>query len=200
MPIGIGGALDVVLVRTLENIRDERAKVFFDELAKDNHNLDESLLESEDFLHCYFATAKYALNSRRREKIQMFARLLKASITDGGLKDVDDYEHFLGILDELNYREIQALVILDQYSDRPREKDQSDLEWTEKFWGEFVYRIEKELKIPNEEVTDFLNRISRTGCYGLFVGGWYGYFGGKGQLTPTYHRLKQYILERSETS
>ncbi len=82
VPFGIGGAIDVVLTKTLENIQEERASAFFDELAKDDAVVDESLLESEDFLHAYFVTAKYALNSRRREKIKMFARLLKSSLTE----------------------------------------------------------------------------------------------------------------------
>ena len=127
--IGLGGAIDVVLMQTLANIRRDRAKSFFDELDRGNVLIDESLLQSEDFLHCYFATAKYALNSRRREKIQMFARLLKSSLSSDGPQGVDEYEDFLKILDELSYRELQALKILDTFSDRERKKDQNEIQW-----------------------------------------------------------------------
>ena len=89
VPLGFGGAADVSLVLTLEKIREERTREFFDELGKGNIIVDSSLLESEDFLHCYFATVKYALNSRRREKIKMFARLLKSSVTGEGPNGVD---------------------------------------------------------------------------------------------------------------
>lgn len=64
IPLGIGGAIDVVLTRTLTTIREERSRAFFDELAKGSSQLDLATLESEDFLHCYFATTRYALNSR----------------------------------------------------------------------------------------------------------------------------------------
>ena len=195
VPFGVGGAVDVVLTKTLDNIREDRARVFFDELAKRTDPLDPKILESEDFLHSYFATARYALNSRRREKIEMFARLLQASIAEAGPRDVDEYEEFLSILDELSYRELRALAILDTFSDRPRSNDQNDLQWTNTFWEEFERRLVAELDVPPDEVVDFMNRISRTGCYEMFTGGYMDYTGGKGKLTPTYRRLKRFIAD-----
>ncbi len=193
VPFGIGGALDVVLTKTLDNIREERAVAFFDELAKGDVVVDERLLESEDFLHAYFATTRYALNSRKREKITMFARLLKSSLTENDIANIDEYEDFLKILDELSYRELLALKIFDEYSSTPRTEEQkNDLQWTNQFWDEFEQRLAKELNIPTNQVIDFMNRIARTGCYEIFT----GYFGGtdgKGKLTPTYHHLKKFV-------
>jgi len=193
VPFGIGSAIDVVLVKTLENIQEERAASFFEELAKDNVVVDENLLESEDFLHAYFATTRYALNSRRREKIKMFARLLKSSLTKEDISNIDEYEDFLKILDELSYREILALKTLDEYSSTPRTDEQNDLMWANQFWDEFENRLAKELNIPVGQVADFMNRIARTGCYEMFTGGYWDYTGGKGKLTPTYHRLRNFV-------
>lgn len=200
IPYGIGGAIDVLLTRTLTTIREERSRTFFDELAKDEPQLEPALLESEDFLHCFFATTRYALNSRRREKIVMFARLLKSSVSEEGPQDVDEYEAFLEILDELNHRELRALAILDSYSDKPRDPDQNDLRWTNTFWDNFVARLSNELKVPEDEVTNFMNRISRTGCYEMFTGTYLDYTGGKGKLTPTYRRLKKFVGQHAEAA
>ena len=126
VPFGIGSALDVVLIGTIEKIRMERAQVYFDELASGDLVVNSALLESEDFLHCYVLTTRLALNFRRREKITMFARLLKNSIRDTGDVDVDEYEDCANILDELSYREIQALSLLDEYSGVPKEDEQSE--------------------------------------------------------------------------
>lgn len=197
IPFGIGGAIDVVLTRTLVSIQEERSKTFFDELAKGATQLDPVVLESEDFLHCFFATTRYALNTRRREKIKMFARLLRASLVPEGLQDTDEYEIFLEILDELNYRELRALAILDTYSGKPRTAEQNDLQWINTFWDDFVRKLSNELKVPSAEVTDLMNRIARTGCYELFTGTYLDYTGGKGQLTPTYHRLKAFIEQEA---
>ncbi len=195
IPFGVGGAIDVVLTRTLVAIREERTRVFFDELAKGETQFPPTTLESENFLHCFFATTRYALNSRRREKIKMFARLLKSSVNDDGPQDTDEYEEYLEILDELSYRELYALAILDSYSSNPRTANQNDLQWANVFWADFLARLSSELKISRDEVTDFLNRISRSGCYELFSGTYYDYSGGKGKLTPTYRRLKEFIGE-----
>jgi hypothetical protein len=193
IPYGVGSAIDVVVTKTLDNIREERSHAFFDELAKTSKPLDPAMLESKDFLHCYFSTAKYALNSRRREKIEMFARLLKASIGNTGPRGVDEYEEFLEILDDLTYRELQALAILDSFSNCPRTPDQNDLQWTTTFWDEFKDRVVRELVVPKDEVSDFMNRISRTACYEMFTGSYMSYTGGKGKLTPRYKRLKLFI-------
>lgn len=193
IPFGIGGAADIVLAKTLENIREERSRAFFDELARTSTPIDPAALQSEDFLHCYFSTARYALNSRRREKIKMFARLLKASLDETGPSDVDEYEEFLEILDELTYRELRALALMDSFSTRPRTAGENDLQWTQSFWDEFENGLVEELGMPKDEVADFMNRISRTGCYEMFTGGYLSYTGGRGKLTPTYSRLKRFI-------
>jgi hypothetical protein len=196
VPIGIGGAIDVVLMQTMENIKEKRARAFFDELSNGNILIDESLLQSEDFLHSYFATTKAALNSRRREKIQMFARLLKSSITGEGPKDIEEYEDFLGILDELSIRELRALAILDEFSSIPSATEKNDSTWTATFWDKFVNRLGVELKIPPEEVNDFMNRISRTGCYEMDINSYFANSSGR-KITPIYKRLKVFIMEKA---
>jgi hypothetical protein len=196
VPFGVGGALDVVLTKTLEKIREDRTATFFDELANGNVIVNEELLKSEDFLHAFFSTTKYALNSRRQEKIKMFARLLKNSATNEDLSKIDEYEDFLEILDELSYRELLGLKILDEYSSTPRTAEQNDLMWANQFWDEFEQRLSSELSISNNQIADFMNRVARTGCYEMFTGTFFDYTGGKGKLTPTYHQLQKYIEAR----
>ena len=198
VPFGIGSALDVVLVQTIEKIRMERAKEYLDELASGDLVVNPSLLESEDFLHCYALTTRLALNSRRREKIRMFARLLKNSLGVDGDINVDEYEDSVKILDELSYREVQALNLLDEYSAVPRDDQQNDLQWINLFWEEFENRLCMQLGIPQEQVGDFMNRIARTGCYETLTGTYWDYTGGKGKLTPTYRHFKAFIVEAKQ--
>ena len=193
LPCGIGSAIDVALMKTLEKIQKERTMAFFDELAKGDVIVDEELLKSEDFLHAYFATTKYALNTRRREKIEMFARLLKNSITEKDISSIDEYEDLLKVLDELSYRELLALRILDEYSSITRLKGQNDLQWTNQFWDKFEEDITNELKIPKDQIASFMDKIARTGCYEMFTGAYWDYTGGKGKLTSMYWRLKKFI-------
>lgn len=115
VPFGIGAGVDTALVTHLQNIRYKRYKIFFDEFLDEKLNIQDSLLNSEDFLHCYFKTLNAALNTRRDEKIKMFAKMLKSATLSNTYKDIDEYEELLNILDELSYRELFILFKMDKY-------------------------------------------------------------------------------------
>ena len=191
VPFGIGSAIDTLLQIRLNNIQSDRTKHFFDELEKGNILLDEKLLKSEDFLHKFFITTNVALKTRRREKIIMFAKLLKNSFSD---ENIDEYEEYLSILDELSYREIRALIILDKYYKKHiLNTNENNLEHISPFWNEYINELQKELNIDNMEATSFLSRIARTGCYELINGSYYNYNGGVGKLTKTWEKIKSII-------
>jgi hypothetical protein len=192
VPLGVGSGIDAALVTVIQNIREDRAKEFFDEFGKGKIDLPPELLESEDFLHCFFRTTKAALNSRRREKIRMFARLLNSSARPDSFSSVDEYEEYLGILDEISYREFLALSILEKYeSEIPSPPDESDFQRAGRFWESFLGKLQTKLNIPRNEIDSFLARMNRTGCYETYVGTYIGYTGGRGRLTVTYFRLKE---------
>ncbi len=199
IPFGIGSAADTTIVTLVENIREDRVRTFFDELAAGKVELKQELLENEEFLHCYFATVSAALRSYRKEKIRMFARLLKKSTLPDSLSNIDEYEEYLGILDELSYREILVLNLLDKYESKfPQEKDKNDLERANRFWDEFTKELEESLQVPQDEIDAVLTRLNRTGCYETFIGTYAGYTGGKGKLTATYRRLKSLVSESED--
>lgn len=197
VPFGVGSAADILVTTTIKNIQEERSRTFFDELGSGSLELNLTLLESEDFLHCFFATTKAALNSRRREKIQMFARLLKSSVVEGNFSDTDEYEEFLGILDEISFRELIILDTLDKYEAQYRQNDkENDLQKTEHYWVAFKKDVEVKAGIPMQEIDGYLTRLNRTGCYETIVGGYLGYDGGRGKLSPNYFRLRKYIQDK----
>jgi hypothetical protein len=201
IPFGIGSGIDAALLTRLQNISEERTKAFFDELAEGNIVLKPELLESEDFLHCFFATAKAALNTRRREKIKFFAKLLKASTLPDAFSNTDEYEEYLWILDELSFRELSILFILDNYESQfPKIAEENDLQRANRFWDRFTTELIEKLSVPKDEIDAILTRLNRTGCYETFVGGYFDYTGGKGKLTSTYFRLKKLIQMESGNS
>lgn len=196
IPFGIGSAGDVYLTTKINNIRYERAKNFFSELDNGDIEISSDMLESEDFIHFYYQTVKAALNSRRKEKVKMFARLLRSSICHETFSTVDEYEEYLSILDELSYRELAVLFKLEAYEEQfPHKEDENDLQRANKFWDKFTQELINELLIPKDEIDAVLTRLNRTGCYETFVGGYFDYTGGKGKTTSTFKRLKQMVKE-----
>ena len=194
VPFGLGSGIDVALSARFQKIKEERTRAFFDELAEGGILLQPGLLKSEDFLHCFFATVKAALDTRRREKIRLFARLLKASTLAGSFSGTDEYEEYLNTLDELSFREISILVTLGKFESLfPKSDTENDLKRTHRFWDQFTTELVEKLHIPKEEIDAVLTRLNRTGLYETFIGSYFDYTGGKGKLTPLYFHLKKLI-------
>lgn len=194
VPLGIGSVIDVALCTEIERIREERVKTFFDELERGNIALSIDLLESEDFLHCFFATSKAAFNTRRREKIEFFARLLKSTLVDGNYSCTDEFEDYLNILDDLSFRELMILIKLDKFeTEYPFSEGENDLQRANRFWEMYCVELTRDLAIPLDEINATLTRLNRSGCYETFIGAYFSYTGGKGKTTSTFKRLKQLI-------
>ena len=199
IPLSIGSAADTALMTRVATIRAERMRVFFDELAKNEESLHPELLENNEFLHCYFATSAAVLRTHRNEKIQAFARLLRSSTEDGKISTVDEYEELLSILADLSQRELSVLVTLDQYETRhPPLPDENDLQRANRLWDAFVLQISQDLSIGLREVGSVLTRLNRSGCYETFTGGFFDYSGGRGKITPMFHRLRELALARTQ--
>jgi len=197
IPLSIGSCVDVAITTQLDNIMEDRAKTFFDELGNGSVELTKSLIETEEFLHKYFSTVKAALNTIRREKIVYFARLLKSSIIIGNSRNIDEYEEYLSILDELSYRELGILIRLYHFENlHPNAEGENELQRTAKFWDEFCKTIMNEFDIEEDEINSVLVRLKRTGCYMSLIGYWDDE-GNKGKTTATFKRLIKMIGEKS---
>lgn len=191
IPYGVGGALHELASARAQEIKDKRMRVFFDELA--SAVLSESLIQNDDFLHALFSALKASINTRRQEKIKLFARLLLNLAGRDISKDSDEFEDMLKILDELSHREMQILLTLEHYEAMyPSDGDRPDLILPE-YWNAFVQNACELLKIDKQELEGMLARLSRSGCYVDLTGTYFDYEHGQGQLTPLYYRLKAWV-------
>lgn len=196
----VGGSVNTWLNARAQEIGKERAKELFDELSEGSIELTKEIIQCEDFIHRWVITAKAALNTRRREKIRLFARLLKSSFLLDTSVTTDEYEDYLSILDELSYREFLILSTLERYErEFPPSENENQLQNTSRFWEEFVSEIKQELDLTFDEVQAMLTRLNRTGCYETIVGMYLGYQGGRGKLTASYFRLKKLLDAASNT-
>jgi len=198
-PTGIFPAAGVLTSAAIQRIQEKRAKVFFDELGRGEIRLTPELIQSENFLHSYFATVKAALNSHREEKVRMFARLFRAAAQSkvlSSVEGVDEYEEYLSILDDLTIKEMRVLVALENYERKYYSGSQVKREVsTEGLLRDEVACI---LGIPKEEITDeelrgIVVRLNRTGCYALM--GWRNGPARDCSLTEIYFRLKSLVQD-----
>ncbi len=186
------GTADTLLQHRAEEIRSERIRFFFDELAKGKHELTEELINSNDFLHCYFKTLRAALNTRQHEKIKMFARLLNNSANNEMFVDADEYEDFLDILDTVSFREFVLLEILRKYEVSTTSKREQLIK-IRSYWSLFKSEVIDKLKIPEAEFNAYMSRLERTGLFQKLGGTIFGNDGNFGTTTQLFARLREFV-------
>ena len=168
--------------------------MFFEELDEGDVQLTDEVIQSHDFLHAFFATTKAALNTRRKEKIEMFARILSSFAAKSSEVSIDEYEDYLNVLDELSYREIVVLSILVKYEKTETFGSQFSASMRARsFWDAFIQEAAASLSVDRDEVESILLRLPRTGCYRVFDANYRDVFEDSGRLTPFYYKLKELV-------
>lgn len=196
-----GGVLDTYLTSTFNNILIERSKTFFDELNTGKCILTPELIENEDFLHAFFSTFKNAIHTRQKAKIRFFARLLN-NLPE--VKNINEFEDYLKILDELTYREIYILYTLHEFESEVcsdilgNNRTYIKLINSNKYWNDYVNKLILDLNINSDEIPGLIHRISRTGCYMEFTGWANSDNDGSGHTTEVFDKLINLIKMNSK--
>ena len=196
---GPGSVIDTALTARIKEINSKRARIFFDQLNSGEIELTEELIKSEDFLHAFFSTFSAAQRTRREEKIQLFGNLLRNSLTNKLINKTDEYEEYLKVLDELTYREIILLRLLESYERKyPHNPGQNDAKRANRFWSEFIVEARNIFHTNNDEIDSMLIRLTRTGCYDTFAGKyWQDADHNIGKLTIVYYGLIELIKDKN---
>lgn len=159
-------------------------------------------------------TYRAALINYRKEKIRYFANLLINGANED--IDIDCYEEYLKIVEELSAREIRILILIDEYYKEyskgtkeinPLSKSLGDKVWTTddnppdkeyedkfiSFKEDLFCKLREEYNLTDDEIKGFLIRLSRSGLYEQFdfITG----PDGSGKLTVLYYKVKQLILQ-----
>lgn len=189
---GVAGELIEEKIRIM---RSERLKYFFDKLENEEIELTDELIENNEFLHSYFSTLNHVLKSRKKEKIELFALLLKSiNRVENGV-DFDEHEHFSKILDDISIDEYFILCKLRKLEEtHPVIKGENSLVKAGKYWNEFKQDVISQYGINNDEFDSYMARLERTGLYLRITGSYLDYTGNIGHTTKMFERFNK-ILE-----
>jgi len=189
-----GSSVDVLMQERSEQIKKQRLDAFLDECISGNLTLTEEIIQSEDFLHCYFKTAQAAINTRRQEKIRLFAQLFTATFKDNRFKKVDEFEERLAMLDDLSYREILILAIMEKYEKmNPKSANIPDMRIIDGYREPFIDEVCRSAKLPKDDLIGVFKRLERSGLYASLTHLATGFEVGNGYLTSNYYSLRNFI-------
>jgi len=198
---GVSAIVDQGIVSTFAFLRRARLQAFKNDLTLLNIQPTQDEVRSREFIEAFVATAARVENTKREEKIRLFALLFRCYWNVGVFtpETFDEYEEELAIIDELGYREFIILSILDRLEQQhPLQSGMNRLQRARKFWIHFEKEAARALGVGLEEVGAYLQRLSRTGLYQPITGAYLDYEGGLGHLTPRFESLKARLNYRIE--
>jgi hypothetical protein len=161
---GEGFAHELLQARGQEII-EERNKLFFEQLGAGSVTLNEELINSNDFLHCFFKTVKAAQQTRKTEKIQLLAKMLRNVISSLDV-EFDQYEELLDALDDMSLREVHALQLLYRHEVASKTSIwETEISQINSYWNKFQTEACALLNLEEKEFGPFIARLVRTGFY-----------------------------------
>lgn len=169
----IGGSLDVLISRRLEDEARQRSREFFAALEAQQATLTEDMFADSDFLHAVAATFEAVVRTRSAEKRHLFACLLATYAKTGSFAaHADKNDEFLEVLKDLQPREMQVLLILRRFEASEQKPASSDgFERSGRFWDRFEAAVEVEAGLAKDQLSGFLSRLNRTGLYRTYAPG-----------------------------
>ena len=163
-----------------------RADIFGTELIALDIDPSEERLRQKDYLQGLVATARRVQETVNEKKIRAFAAMFATYYEGGHFHSIDHFEEYLSILNELSAREFQVLLILHKYEVANPLEGRNPLQRAVTFWISFEADVKQNVGIEPEQLSAVLTRMQRTGLYETITGGFWGYTGGKGYLTPLF--------------
>jgi hypothetical protein len=199
--IPIAGTLlaifDTSAVVAIQRDRERQLAAFLDELSQSGFAPSTAIPEGThfDIIRAILITTEAVTKSHREEKARSFARLLVAGIQDPPRISLgNEYEDYVGILDEVSWRELEVLALLAKFEEPHLEIHTAlDYKLVVTYWSEFLQELTTELSIPPAEIQGLLARLNRTGLYSTLLESLWGGIGIVGNLTGTYYRLAAMI-------
>lgn len=190
----ITASLETFISASLEEEFKRKTKILFEELSAGSLAINKDSLRQSDLLWKIEIACRAIHRTKREEKVKIFAHLILGAEDEGAVQDIDEFEYYLTIVDELNYRELELLEVLDRYYQVLRGKDfatNKELEnEVSKNWSTFLNEAADKLSISQFEVENMLQRLASKGCYEPFGG-----FGSQsgGILTHTFDRIREIL-------
>jgi hypothetical protein len=197
----------------LSYVVQDRSTTFFEEIAAHPEKIRDQEVQSEEFIHKFWISYNAVVKVHEKEKIKLLARMFSnASSQD---VSVSQYEECFYIINDLSYREISYLALLDNLliNNAPGEwaqlvpmihngsidgfqLEKIQLNQYANIKDELYSKLETAYGVPPTEIRSFLMRLARSGLYQIHDT--IAKQTGDGTLTPLYYKIKSYVVKFSE--
>jgi hypothetical protein len=113
----VGGSIDVILSSLGQKFVIKRIEDFITELKSEvelleSQKINHDFLNSEEGFDLIVKSFNSASKTRQREKLRIYAKILKNALTSGKAYEEDEPEIFLKIVEELSIKEFKVATLL----------------------------------------------------------------------------------------
>jgi len=161
----IGSPLDIFLTTKAQKIFSDRIMNLFDELkyemtTLEDKKVDKDYINSEEFIDLFIKTIEMAAKTSNKEKIELYAKLLKGAIKFQDRKEFSP-EEYLQVLSELTMKELEVAKAIYKQQKEKQRKNENELQWALRCgWEE----LEKTCPlIPEEDFRFIFLRLRKSG-------------------------------------
>jgi len=188
----VGGTIDVLFSSIGQKFSAKRIEFFIDELKNEISHLQETTinkdyLEKEEGFDLILKGFNASARTRQKEKLILYARIIKNSLTNGREFEEDEPETFLKIVEELSVKELRVAMCLYKLKIKKdsnnKDKTSSDIDLLSKDYPEF----------DKDELVSILVRIEKSGLIKEVVSVIVGYAGGNYTITQLFKKFVVFI-------
>ena len=158
--------------------------------------IDRKYLESEEWFDLVIRVIEAAARTRSREKINLYARVLRGAVTIQDRREFSP-EEYLAVLTELTLREIEVgQVIYRQQCEVRMQPNENELQWAWRMgWKQLPELCSS---VPKEDIPFILLRLQKSGLVREITGTYFNYTGGVYIITESFRKLMRYIGSKNE--
>jgi hypothetical protein len=195
----VGGSLDILLSSKGQNFISKRIQRLIKELELEIFELKEEqinkeYLETEEGFDLIIQTFNAASKTRQKEKLKLYAQVVKSAININKTYQEEEPELFLKIAEELSLKEFRVAMALYEIKETNFEEEKEKLKGQEeKLPNDAAWLSERYPEFDKDELVSIFIRLEKTGLIKELVGSFLGYGGGKYLINPLFKRFVNYL-------
>ncbi len=187
----VGGSIDILLSALGQNFVIKRIEHFIAELNSqiallDSNKINHDFLKSEEGFDLIVKSFNSASRTRQREKINLYAKILKNALTEGKEYEEEEPEMFLKIIEELSIREFKVATLLfkEKVNMRPHESVRT---------VDALSLAKENSEFSRDELVYILVRLEKTGLIKEHIFTVHGSGGGSYQVNKLFIKFMDFI-------
>ena len=192
----VGSQLDLYLSTPGQKFVEERLEYMIEQLREQMNNIEEEKIDknafdTEEGFDLVQKTFIAAAKTRQREKLKVFAKILRGSLTRKNKRH--DPELYLKIVDELSERELEVALLLFEVKEKRKIKVEGENEAQDGMSNDPYWFSKHYPQYTKDELKFIFPRLEKTGLVKELVGSFIGYGGEQYNPTPLFTDFINFI-------